>query len=216
MKLLQIEKMRKFNNIVLDFGHGGIDKEGNYTTSPSKMFTFPNGKTVYEGVLNRQIGGLLYTLLRIYHPHINTICTVKPDDCRDLSLTYRVRVANSLPKDNTLFLSIHHNSSPQHNATGFELYTSTGQTFSDIVAESIANSVEPLVQSVKLNLRYDFSDGDRDKEIDFYVLRKTKCSAALLELGFFDYAPDLKLIADRRYQFKEAYKIIKGIEQFLI
>lgn len=217
MKSSVVEKeMRKFENIVLDFGHGGIDKKGHYTTAPSKMHTFPDGDVVYEGVLNRQIGGLLYILLKIYYPHINTICTVYPHDYRDLSLPYRVRVANSLPLENTLFISIHHNSSQKHNAGGFELYTTKGHTFSDIVSESIANSIEPLVKDVKLNLRYDFTDGDKDKEVDFYVLRKTKCSAVLLELGFFDYLPDLKVITDKKFQYEMVYKIMEGIDKFLI
>ena len=38
-------------NIVLDFGHGGIDINGNYTTAPNKMHKFSNGQIAYEGVV---------------------------------------------------------------------------------------------------------------------------------------------------------------------
>ena len=34
--------------------------------------------------------------------------------------------------------------------------------------------------------RLDYSDGDVDKEANFYVLRKTKMPAVLLEMWFFD------------------------------
>ena len=51
-------------NVVLDFGHGGIDKDGNYTTAPKKMHTYDNGEVAYEGVLNRQIGKYIKDCLK--------------------------------------------------------------------------------------------------------------------------------------------------------
>jgi len=39
-------------NIILDFGHGGIDESGKYTTK-GKKHDFGNGEVAYEGVLNR-------------------------------------------------------------------------------------------------------------------------------------------------------------------
>lgn len=200
-----------YKYIVLDFGHGGLTEEGKYTTAPSKMYKFPNGEVAYEGVINRQIGGLVYTHLR-NHPELKVICTVKEDDPRDLSLSYRVRVANSYPKDETLFVSIHNNAG---GGTGFELYTTRGYTKSDDLAEEIANSVEDLYKSVNLNLRYDFSDGDKDKEVDFYVLRKTRGVAVLLECGFFDNPKDFALLKDNEFQCKLAMRIYKGIISFI-
>lgn len=200
-------------NIVLDFGHGGIDKDGKYSTAPSKMFKFPNGDVAYEGVLNRQIGGLIYTHLR-NHMDLNVVCTVKEDDPRDLSLGYRVRVANALPEKETLFISIHCNAGGG-KGTGFEIFTSRGTTKSDKLAESIADSVEGLYEEVGLRLRYDFSDGDKDKEADFYVLRKTKGPAVLLECGFFDNPKDFTLLKDSEFQCKLAMGIYKGIIAYI-
>jgi N-acetylmuramoyl-L-alanine amidase len=198
-------------NIVLDFGHGGIDKDGNYTTAPAKMFKFPNDEVAYEGVINRQIGGLVYTHLR-NHRELNTICTVKEDDPRDISLGYRVRVANALPAKETLFISIHCNAG---GGTGFEIFTSKGTTKSDALAEAIANSVEDLYEEVGLRLRYDFSDGDKDKEADFYVLRKTNGPAVLLECGFFDHPKDFALLKSTEFQCKLALRIYKGILNYI-
>lgn len=202
-----------YNNVVLDFGHGGIDSNGKYTTAPGKMFKFPDGEVAYEGVLNRQIGGLVYTHLR-NHRDLNVVCTVKEDDPRDLSLSYRVRVANQFPTKETLFVSIHCNAGGG-KGTGFEIFTSKGKTKSDELAEKIADSVEDLYEEVGLNLRYDFSDGDKDKEVDFYVLRKTKGVAVLLECGFFDNPKDFALLKDSEFQCKLAMRIYKGILNFI-
>ena len=63
-------------NIILDFGHGGIDQNGTYTTAPAKMFTFSNGEIAYEGVLNRQIGGLVEIYLKS-HLDLNVVTRLK-------------------------------------------------------------------------------------------------------------------------------------------
>lgn len=206
--------MKNIKNIVLDFGHGGIDKNGNYTTAPAKMFKFPNGELAYEGQLNRLIGGHLYTNLRT-HNELNIVTTVAEDDPRDLSLSYRVRVANSLPVKETLFVSIHCNASASHRGTGFEIFTSRGTTSSDYLAEDIADSVEDLYEHIGLNLRYDFSDGDKDKEADFYVLKKTKGTAVLIECGFFDNYDDYKHLKSPEFQCALAQRIYRGILKYI-
>ncbi len=203
--------MSKIKNVVLDFGHGGLDANGNYTTAPSKMFTFPNGEVAYEGVLNRQIGGHVYTCLR-NHQDLNVILTVKEDDPRDLSLQWRVRIANQYDPKETIFVSLHCNAG---GGSGFELFTTKGVTKSDKLAENIANAVEDLYNSVNLRLRYDFSDGDKDKEVDFYVLRKTKCPAVLLECGFFDNRLDFDLLKDPLFQANLGSFIYTGILNYI-
>jgi len=200
--------------VVLDFGHGGIDQHGQYTTAPAKMYTHSNGETAYEGVLNRQIGGHIYTCLRS-HPEFNVVCTVKEDDPRDIALSHRVRVANSFDAKSTIFVSIHCNASPQHNASGFEIFTTKGTTKSDQLAEDIVNAVEHVYQNVNMNLRYDLSDGDKDKEVDFYVLRKTIYPAVLIECGFFDYRLDFDKLKDPIFQGNLGSFIYTGILNYI-
>lgn len=204
----------KIVNVVLDFGHGGIDANGNYTTAPAKMHKFSNGEVAYEGVLNRQIGGHVYTCLRS-HQELNVVCTVKEDDPRDIALSQRVRVANKFDPKETIFISIHCNASTNHNASGFELFTTKGVTKSDKLAESIANSVESTLDKYQVRKRYDMSDGDKDKEVDFYVLRKTKSPAVLLECGFFDNRKDFDLLKDPVYQGHLGSFIYTGILNFI-
>lgn len=198
-------------NIILDFGHGGIDNNGVYTTAPSKMYKFPNGDIGYEGVLNRQIGGHVLTCLRS-HLDLNVVTTVAETDPRDLSLPWRVRVANSYDPKETIFISIHNNAG---GGEGFELYTTKGITKSDKLAESLATNMERTFKKYDMKLRYDFSDKDKDKEIDFYVLRKTKCSAVLLECGFFDNRSDFDKLKDPLFQAHLGSFIYTGIIEYI-
>lgn len=201
-------------NIILDFGHGGLNTSNKYTTSPNKMFVHANGEPAYEGVLNRQIGGHIYTCLRS-HSEFNIVCTVKEDDYRDLSLPWRVRVANKYNPSETIFISIHCNASTNHNVSGFELFTTKGITNSDKLAQKIANAVEHLYINNNIRVRYDLSDDDKDKEIDFYVLKKTKCPAVLLECGFFDNIKDFKLLKNPLFQANLGSFIYTGILNYI-
>lgn len=202
-------------NVILDFGHGGIDSHGNYTTAPSKMHKFPNGEVAYEGEINRRIGGLIEIFLKS-HAQLNVLTTVKTSDPRDLSLSYRVAVANKYEAKDSIFISIHSNASQNHNASGFSIYTSKGVTKSDALATNIGEAVQSYYQQLELKLRFDFySDGDLDKEADFYVLRKTKCPAVLLECLFFDYWDDFVLLKDPEFQKEFAFRVYKGIIKYL-
>ncbi len=200
-------------NIILDFGHGGIDENGNYTTQ-GKKHTFSNGETAYEGVINRRIGGMLRGYLRMLDDNYNIITTVDENDSRDLSLSYRVRVANQYPASETIFISIHNNAF-NSKARGFEIYTTRGVTKSDALAESIANAVEPFYDDLKLKLRYDTSDGDKDKEAEFYVLKRTNCPAVLIECLFFDNTEDYTRLKDPEFVKDLSWRIFVGIRNYL-
>lgn len=200
-------------NIILDPGHGGINSSGKYTTAPNKMHTFPDGRVAYEGVINRQIAGKLGHILKS-HTDYNVFYTVKPDDPRDVSLSQRKNMANMYPKYNSIYISIHCNASSSHKASGFEIFTTPGPTKSDDLAEAIADSVESLYKKMNIKLRYDLSDGDKDKEAEFYVLKRTNCPAVLLECGFFDYKRDLDLLEDEQFQWNLAQLIYEAIIKF--
>ena len=110
---------------------------------------------------------------------------------------------------------MHSNASKKHNARGFEIYTTKGETKSDSLATSIGDHVKELYTELKLKLRFEFEDGDLDKELDFYVLRKTKCPAVLLECLFFDQWDDYSLLKDAEFQKNIAWKVYKGIIKFI-
>lgn len=198
--------------IVLDFGHGGLDKSGRYTTGTKKMHTFSETEIAYEGVINRQIGKRLQR--KLAGTNLNIITTVDADDPTDVSLGNRVRTANKQNPKETILISIHSNAF-NTRVRGFELFTSKGLTESDKIAESIADEVEQVYKELNLKLRYDLSDGDKDKEADFYVLRKSKCPAVLIECLFFDNYEDYKHLTDVYFQERLAIAIYKGIINYV-
>lgn len=184
--------------VFLDAGHGGLDSNGNYTTAPGKQFqhkrgTFHGDGWFYEGVSNRRITDLVAQKLR--ERNIDTI--LLSHDYLDLSLSYRVEKANWY-YDNYkrgILISSHANASFAHNARGFELYTTPGVTKADELANVHWLNVQQLLGS-KIVMRTNQADGDYDKEANFFILRKTKMPAILVEHLFFDNYEDALLLMD--------------------
>lgn len=201
-------------NIVLDFGHGGIDENGNYTTN-GKQHEFPNGEIAYEGEINRKIGGMLRAFLRMLGDDYNIITTVDEWDSNDPSLAYRVAIANGLRASETIFISIHNNAF-NTKARGFEIYTTPGVTGSDLLAQDIFDAVMPVYSSMGLKMRKDTTDGDSDKEANFYVLRKTRCEAVLIECLFFDNREDFELLKNPAFVKELAWGIFTGIWNYTL
>ena len=184
--------------VFLDAGHGGLDKEGKYTTAPSKMFThsrgnFHNGHTFYEGVWNRVLTNrVAEKLTRL------DICNIMVShEYLDISLHYRVDLANWYHRNfrKGFYISNHANASGSGAARGFEVYTSPGRTTSDTIAEFHWNNVKSLLGD-RIRYRSDRSDGDHDREERFFVLTRTVMPAILVEHLFFDNYDDASLLMD--------------------
>lgn len=125
-----------------------------------------------------------------------------PEDA-DISLGQRCLRANALcdrlgPK-NVCLVSIHLNAAGDGTrwmtATGWEAWTSPGQTAGDRLADCLYDSAERVLRGVlgdgtPLKIRTDLSDGDRDKEARFQILTGTRCAAALTENFFMDSRAD--------------------------
>jgi N-acetylmuramoyl-L-alanine amidase len=193
----------------LDFGHGGLTPSGHYTTAPAKMHKFPDGFTVYEGVINRQVGARLMRKLR----HGNIDYVQISDDVFDTSLESRVHRADVLFKtDKRLaYLAIHANAADDPNANGNEIWTSKGQTKSDKFAQVFCAKYQELMPRMKF--RKDEADGDWDKEADFYVLRKTDCPSMLVENGFFTNRNEAEWMSSEAGQELYAEAMFQAIKE---
>src|SRR5688572_13753255 len=146
---------------LLDAGHGGM-VNGKYSTAPAKMHVFPDGYTIYEGVINRLITNKLAELLK----KANIDYRLIHDEHDDLALSVRVNNADAeYAKDKRcIFLSIHSNAG---GGRGFEIFTSKGQTKSDKIAQIFCEVYKKRFPEMKF--RDEQVDGDADKEADFYV-----------------------------------------------
>jgi len=190
-------------HVIIDAGHGGI-RNGRYTTEPDKMFTFPDGLTIYEGVVNRKIAQMVGEGLK----HEGICFSPVFDMVEDTPLTHRARAANAIYSHfpNSFLLSIHSNAG---GGAGFEVFTSPGKTKSDEYAEIIIQQY--MTDFPDFKFRTDLSDGDHDKEARFYMLTETKCPAVLVENLFFDNRKEAEFLISSDGQFRIALSLIKSI-----
>jgi N-acetylmuramoyl-L-alanine amidase len=189
--------------ILFDLGHGGIDPETNqYVTAPNKQHFHHDFGWFYEGEWNRNLMKQIDTLYKQYNSKAKQNERIRynwyPYDHHDVPLRSRVQSYNEMTNAQTkaVIISLHANASPNHNGRGFEIFTSKGETLSDQYATIIGEEFKAdpvLVDSFAFRTDYA-SDGDLDKEADFYVLRKTVAPAVLVEHGFFDNLEDATLL----------------------
>ncbi len=173
--------------VILDNGHGG-SIGGVYQTAGKRSPKWGSG-VLYEGEFNRWIvNGIIKELdyLEIPYYHISP-------ELKDISLSKRVGRANAI-QEKTWLLSIHANAG---GGEGTEVFTSKGETYSDPIASSVVSELEKFAK-----VRKDYSDGDSDKEENFYILRNTSMPAVLVECGFMDNEEDYERLFDAEYQKK--------------
>ena len=143
-------------------------------------------------------------------------CAVVPYP-QQAELTRRVRYVNQLcahrNTERCIYVSIHvdaASSGEWKNAGGWTAYTSPGSTRSDILATYLYEAAEKhlagyaakMEEGKKKGLygqnqkpfRKDTTDGDPDKEANFYVLVRTKCAAVLTENLFQDNKADVAFL----------------------
>ena len=154
-------------------------------------------------------------------------------------LVARVNYVNGLCKkhgvQNCIYVSIHVNAAGAddkwHNAGGFSVYTSKGKTKADTLAECIYNRAcinlteySKLIQQGKSlgcygenqrAFRTDTSDGDKDMEADFYVLRKTACPAVLVECMFQDNKCDVEYLLSDIGRQEISRTLFEGVVDYI-
>lgn len=173
---------------ILDNGHGGV-VGGKYQTKGKRSPKWGDGSQLFEGEFNRAIVGRLMELMTAAGIHyVNLV-----PEHEDISLTERVRRANEIySKENIdvrecIYLSVHSNAG---GGRGYEVYTSKGETQSDLVATIFFNKFAAAFPSSRM--RTCLVDGDVDKEANFSVLSHTHMPAILTETFFMDNEDECK------------------------
>lgn len=188
-KQLKLNKMSKI--VILDNGHGGVIG-GEYQTDGKRSPDWEQG-TLYEGMFNRWVvNRVIEKLDRLEIPYFH----ISPE-YTDTILAERVRRANLIyeANPNTYILSIHANAG---GGTGIEGFTTVGETKADPIGEVFLSDLEDAL-SDQTRMRFDRTDGDKDKEVNYYILRKAKAPAFLLECGFMDNESDYNNLWDDDY-----------------
>jgi len=160
--------------ILLDNGHGGIIN-GVYQTNGKRSPIWDDGSILYEGEFTRAIvNGIIQELTVLEIPYVNLV-----PELTDIPLKERIKRANSYT--DSILLSIHANAG---GGSGFEAFTYFGVSASDRYATIFYNKFKKEFPTVKV--RVDTTDGDMDKEANFYMLKHSSMPAVLTENFFMD------------------------------
>lgn len=189
--------------VILDNGHGN-------NTAGKRSPVWGDGTQLFEYEFNRdivrRIAEKLHKECIKYHilvPEIN-----------DVSLGERVRRANKLYDTNNkqaFVISVHANAG---GGTGWEVFTSKGQTKSDAIATIFFEEAQREF-APEWRMRSDYTDGDPDKEENFYILRNTKGPAILTENFFMDTEKDCRLIMSEEGRNRVADVHVRAIKRVL-
>ncbi len=140
---------------------------------------------------------------------------------KDISLSERIRrintICNKEGASNVVLVSVHANavgdSTNWMNGKGWEAYSTVGKTKSDILAEFLYKRAEKNFKDRKI--RKDTTDGDRDKEANFYIIKKSYCPAVLTENFFYDNKDDLEYLTSDEGIHAVVRTHIEGIIDFI-
>ena len=131
---------------------------------------------------------------------------------KEIGLSNRAGVCNMI-KGKKILISIHSNAAGNgvewKTATGFSVYTTKGKTKSDAVAEEIMNGL--IKDFPELKARMDMSDGDKDTEENFTVIKKANCPAVLIEWMFQDNKSDVEILLSDEYNNRLVDSIYNSI-----
>ena len=190
--------------VILDNGHGKetAGKRSPIWSDGSQLFEWEFNRDIVRRIAEKlQADGIPY---RVLVPEEN-----------DISFTERARRANEYAKEfngKAYVLSIHANAG---GGTGWEVYTSPGQTPSDAIATVFFEEAGREFVPDGWRMRSDYSDGDPDKEANFAILTKTTCPAILTENFFMDTEKDCRFIMSEDGRERIANMHVAAIKRVL-
>lgn len=205
---------------ILDPGHGGIlngvnqSKDGKYSpkfTDGTKFeYKGQSFDRFYEGANNRDNAERIIQKLKAVG--LDAI-DITGGSQSDVPLRTRTDAANKYhPNRKCVYISIHSDAlgigEQWQPASGISVYTSKGQTKSDIFATIVIDRLQARYTDVKW--RTDNQDGDEDKEENFFVLRETKMPAILIEGGFHTNESEVKKMMTEDWKAKLSDAVVEA------
>ena len=133
-------------------------------------------------------------------------------DITDDGLSWRAILANEWDAD--LLISIHANAATSDAAHGFEGYTTPGFSASDVACTAILDEIGRTFP--EREGRFDYADGDPDKEARFTVILKCDCPAVLIETAFISNPEEEQLLNSEAFQNEYGKAIARGAHTFLM
>jgi N-acetylmuramoyl-L-alanine amidase len=172
----------RFTTVVIDAGHGGYDRGG-----------IP-GQRVAESTVCLDVAQRLQRNLE--RAGYRTVMTRSSDVF--VPLAERVAIANRYR--NAIFVAVHFNSAGRSGANGIETYFYSGES-------------SPLAASIHRNVLAAAGTENRGvRRRGYFVLRKTRIPAVLVECGFLTNPGEANLALTSAHRQKLADQIARGIQ----
>jgi N-acetylmuramoyl-L-alanine amidase len=173
-----------FSTVVIDAGHGGFDRGG----IPSNIIP---EKGVALDVARRLRAHLANFGFR-------TVMTRS----RDIFVTLDRRVGIANAQRRAIFVSIHFNSARRKGANGIETFYGSPRA-------------KRLARLIQRNAMKTTSGENRGvKRANYYVLRKSRMPAVLIECGFLTNRLDARRASSSEYRDRLARQIARAIREF--
>ena len=207
--------------ILLDNGHG--------SNTPGKCSgILSNGTRFREYSFCREVVDALYDRLLSYEQFVPIKIT---PETTDISLGTRVNRINQYCKkyvaSNCIMISVHVNAAGNGgwcSGRGWSAWTTRGETISDKLAECLYKGADFVIlnnkeyvnsfkgQTKQKPIREDKSDGDRDWEANYQIIRGSNCASVLTENFFMDNKLDVEYLLSARGLTDTINIHLKGIE----
>lgn len=189
--------------VIIDAGHGGED-----------------GGAEVDGILekdiNLSIADKLADTLRLCGVRVTEIrdedISVYDDSAQSLrekkvsDLKHRVEIVNG--SENNILVSIHQNKFDNSAYSGAQVFYSSNNDKSRVLAESIRNSVLSLLQN-------DNTRELKPANSDIYLLDNATVPAVIVECGFLSNDEERAKLLDSGYQSEMAYSIAMGVLEYI-
>jgi len=222
-------------HVLIDPGHGGIDKGASYYGIKESKVTLNISKYLKD-LIDKD-------------PNINATLTRK----RDVKVSLKHRASKAHKAGSEIFISIHANSSPDKRAHGAEIYFEN-QLSADDESLFLAHREEQIYQDRELSGRpsifrgkypsplsailddlaktknleqsYTFArvlktqwQATKDikvklRQAPFYVISSVNMPSVLVEVGFLSHPLESKRIRSKAYQQKVAQIIYKALKDY--
>jgi N-acetylmuramoyl-L-alanine amidase len=172
--------------VVIDAGHGGQDRGGApYQRIPEKGYTLDTARRLARNL--RRLG-------------VRVVMT--RDDDSFVSLSQRTYISNRYSAGDAVFVSIHYNSGWREGAYGIETYYYSRRAY------RLAALVHPRV----INAMNSADRGIRWR--GYWVLRRNRLPAILVECGFLTNRAEAARIEDPDYRDRTARAIAGAIMRY--
>ncbi len=187
--------------IILDAGHGGEDGgatdndivEKDINLSITLMLADIFNANGYNVVLTRTTDDFV-------NAEGDSVRERKVSDMKN-----RLAIFNSSP--NNIVISIHQNKFTQEKYSGTQIFYSSNNTESGLLAESIRSTVISLLQP-------DNNRSCKESNSDIYLLNNSTVPAVIVECGFISNVEEANKLKTEEYQKHLAFSIFTGFMEY--